>query len=807
MLRPGTTIGSYLIEEEIGQGGMATVFRAQHQQLHTLHALKVLTVSNERLKERLLREGRTQAALRHPHIVSVTDAVEKDGTVALIMDWVDGPSLAQLLAQNPPTISQVDILARQIIHGMAAAHEYGVIHRDLKPDNILLELGKGSLIAKVADFGLVKFIENDGQPFTHTGANMGTPAYMAPEQFQDAKNVDERADIFSLGAVLYEMVCGRRAFAGENLIDIFEAIRNHNYVPTETLVPNLPKRMKDAIDGALEPDVSLRLANCTELLEIWTDCDETAPSWDRSFLRDTRKLQNNTAQSSSTYVFGATSVSGSRRWLWWGFPVFITLVIGVLLGSWQLFPQPTPLVPHVTQFTTQPGVELFPAMDRQGERLAFVGQSAGEWDIYVRKISEITSVNLTDSIDGDVWWPAFSPDGTQIAFGAPEGIYIMSSQGGIARLVTNRGHTPAWSPDGKKLAVTHCPLVNPFAIQGTLGLSIVDIESGSIEDIWEDRAFQPAWSPEGRQIAFWTVEREIWLIDADGSNGRMLINSGEADWNPLWARAGEMLFLSERNGSVNLWTAEISSDGELSSSRPITQGGSTTSWSFTASSSGNRLIYSQVNQSANLYRIPLNGDPPKSLTKGSHLFTSPRVSPDGAQVAFSSRGRTEQIWVANIDGTNMTMVTHHPSRHRSPHWSPDGKRLLYISNRDNEWALWMVRLGIEGEQRAKLEGGPTFPVKWASSGMLSGVDNNARLYFWEVDAVEATFEPPEGIRLESMFLTDLSTDLRTGIGHHAQLGLMTKDLDTHAERLLEHPGQNPEFLSDDQRFIYQLDGT
>ncbi|MBX2801485.1 MAG: protein kinase [Myxococcales bacterium] len=272
-LQHGTVVDRYTVERPLGEGGMAMVFLVRHNQLGTKHALKVLTVASSAIRQRLVTEGRVQAALRHANILNVTDLITlPGGSPGLIMEFVEGPSLEQLLDRQALTLTQADALARPILQGVAEAHGQGLVHRDLKPANILLEFGNGTFVPKVADFGLAKILSGEGSGArTKTGSAMGTPHYMSPEQVRDAKNVGPEADVFALGAILYELVTRRRAFEGEDLLDIFNAVAAGQYVPPRQLVPDLPPRMENAILASLQIDPTDRPPSVEVLLEMWSD--------------------------------------------------------------------------------------------------------------------------------------------------------------------------------------------------------------------------------------------------------------------------------------------------------------------------------------------------------------------------------------------------------------------------------------------------------------------------------------------------------------------------------------------------------
>jgi serine/threonine protein kinase len=273
VLRIGETLDRYRIEALIGQGGMAAVYRARHLQLGSEHAIKVLFITAPQLRERMFREGQVQARLRHPNIVQVTDVLLIQGAPALVMEYVDGPALDAWLADNRPTLDESLWLFRGILRGVAAAHDGEVVHRDLKPANVLLAPTHEGLVPKVADFGLVKSVseqsrQGTGRVNTQTGVALGTPEYMAPEQIRDASEVDQRADLWALGCILYELVCHRRAFGGPDKIAIFNAIVAGQYEPPRRLVDDLPPNIALAIRSLLEVDPDKRLARCQDVHDL-----------------------------------------------------------------------------------------------------------------------------------------------------------------------------------------------------------------------------------------------------------------------------------------------------------------------------------------------------------------------------------------------------------------------------------------------------------------------------------------------------------------------------------------------------------
>ena len=268
-LKVDESIEKYVVEAEIGVGAMATVYRVRHAQLGSLHALKVLHVNNDSVKQRMIQEGQVQSGLRHPNIVTVTDIVDVNGSPGLVMELVEGPTLDTWLQNHRPSMDDAEALFHGILNGMERAHAHRLIHRDLKTANILLAPVDGRWVPKIADFGLAKA---QGKSLdlkrTQAGVMMGTPAYMAPEQIKDASAVDHRADIFSLGCLLYELMVGQVPFHDEDWIEVLHRIRKGDYQPPEEANPLLPPRICAAIRACLIVDVNGRVGTVSALRAI-----------------------------------------------------------------------------------------------------------------------------------------------------------------------------------------------------------------------------------------------------------------------------------------------------------------------------------------------------------------------------------------------------------------------------------------------------------------------------------------------------------------------------------------------------------
>jgi serine/threonine protein kinase len=272
-IRPGTVVAGWKFEARIGVGGMAQVYRARKAK--DVVAIKVLRISSRRIRDRMLREARLQKDLQHPNLVAVREVIDVAGAPGLVMELVPGLSLAEVLRRTRLDLEQADALAFGLLSGVAEAHQHGLVHRDLKPANVLVvaipqQDGPDVMIAKVTDFGLAKLMVPEAGDSIHTDTHdvIGTAAYMAPEQLKAARDVDPRADVFSLGVVLYEMVTGQRAFPG-SAADAREAVQDGRFVPVTEAASGIPERMVRTIEGAMRVSPAERFVDAAALLRSW----------------------------------------------------------------------------------------------------------------------------------------------------------------------------------------------------------------------------------------------------------------------------------------------------------------------------------------------------------------------------------------------------------------------------------------------------------------------------------------------------------------------------------------------------------
>ena len=268
MFATGYEVGRYRVVRSLGVGGQASVYLVEHRDLGSKAVLKVLQSHTSKAAQRLIAEGRAQARLNHPGIVKVSDVLELNGVPALVMEYVEGTDLKELIKRGELSMGEIETLMRQVIEAVGYAHSNGIVHRDLKPSNVLVaEPMNGPREARVCDFGLAKIAGGDGSG-TRTGVLFGTPNYISPEQVRDSGQVDSRADIFSLGVMLYEAFTGQLPFEAENDFDTMLKICTATPTPLKELVPDLPEHLVRAIDGCLVKEVDGRIPSCFSLLRV-----------------------------------------------------------------------------------------------------------------------------------------------------------------------------------------------------------------------------------------------------------------------------------------------------------------------------------------------------------------------------------------------------------------------------------------------------------------------------------------------------------------------------------------------------------
>jgi len=707
---PGVRLGPYEITGRLGEGGMGEVWRARDTKLGREAAIKVLppgfAADADRLA-RFRREAQILASLGHSGIAAIYGLEESEGTLALAMELVSGEDLSERLARRPLPLEDALAIARQIAEALEEAHGKGIVHRDLKPANIkLTPEGK----VKVLDFGLAKAFEAEpgksgissdssrsptmtGRA-TQAGVILGTAAYMSPEQAR-GKPVDKRADVWSFGVVLWEMVTGRRLFAGETVSDTLAAVLRAD--PDWTLLPAAtPAPLSDLLRRCLERDPHRRLHDVADARIVLEDL-----------------LEGRGPISPAAAPPAAPALSAAKRWTR-RVAVFLLGAIAMTPFLWAMRRAPAPGTEPMQptsfrQLTFLAGGESSPALAPDGESFAYVKEVNGQQDVFLQRVGGSKPVNLTAECTEDDDEPAFSPDGKRIAYRsecAGGGIFVMGSTGESARKVTDRGYNPCWSPDGLELAVADEQLHSPFGRGTTSHVWAVRVETGERRLLAGRDGMQPSWSPDGRRIAFWGVDdrtsaRDLFTVAADGSQAAdsaavRVLDDPPVDWSPVWsADSRSLLFSSTRGGTMNLWRVGVdpSTGRPLGAPRPVTV---PSSWAgnLSVSMDGRRIAFVDRNVRTSIRLAsfdPVGGalsGPPRSAALGTiEVHDTVALSPDGGTVLFDNAGLPQHLYLLDARG-GLRQLTEGPHRDRQGVFSPDGEWIVFQTDR------WPSKLGV-----------------------------------------------------------------------------------------------------------------
>ncbi len=832
-LVPGARLGPYEILAPLGAGGMGEVYRARDSRLKRDVALKVLPTSYSTDPDRLRRfeqEAQAASALNHPNILAIHDIGTHENSPYIVSELLEGETLRARLAGGAFSPRKAIGHAIQIAHGLAAAHEKGIVHRDLKPENIFVT-ADGRV--KILDFGLAKLTQPEVPvssqtnlptltPGTEPGVMLGTIGYMSPEQVR-GKAADARSDLFSFGAIFYEMLSGRRAFHGDTAADTMSAILTRDPPDLSETNRRVPEALERIVDHCLEKSPEARFQSA------------------RDIAFDLEAISGTSLASASRNLPALASWRAAiRRTLpWLAVPAAaIAFVAGLRIASRK--PASSAALPSsFRQLTLESGVESFPSLSPDGATLVYVAERSGRSGIFVRRIGG-HPIDLTKDSDKDDWAPAFSPAGDLIAFRSDRnggGIFVMGATGENVRRLSDGGYNPAWSPDGKEIAYSTEDIEQPFNRSGTGELWAVDVATGAkrailrVPDALRSQdAVQPSWSPHGRRIAFWGVRgatgvRDIWTLPSAGeSQGKpvAVTNDIALDWNPVWSADGKYLYFgSDRGGSLNLWRVSIDEESGrvLGEPEPITLP-STRVGQFSLSRDGRHLAYQTVAPIESLVRIAFDerserlvGEP-TTLFRSSMQISDLDVSPDGQWIAFRPSGRQEDLFLIRSDGSSLRQLTDDPYKDRGPIWSPDGKTIAFYSNRSGRYDIWTIRPdGSSLTQVTKGLGvGPWYP-HWSPDGSMLACPDGVNSYIVHLGANAPAAEalPPVsgGIWFQA---TNWSPDGRTLAGVFNTLsgearGLALYSLASRKYERLSDAGDTPIWLRDGRRLLFQDRGV
>jgi serine/threonine-protein kinase len=674
----------YAIERELGQGGMATVYLAEDLKHHRKVALKVLrpeiavTVGAGRFS----REIEVAARLQHPNILPLLDSGEAAGFFFYVMPYVEGESLRERLARGGelPVQEAVRILM-EVADALSEAHAHGVVHRDIKPDNVMLR-GRHAL---VADFGVAKAVtEATGQQLlTSTGVALGTPTYMAPEQAMADPHQDHRVDIYALGVLGYELLTGRAPFSATTAQEMLAA--------HVTAVPDPVEKYRAAVSPALAAIIMKCLAK--KPADRWQSAEEV--------LQHLEPLATPSGGTTPTQTAPVEAVRARRRL------VAATAVGGVValaavaaLAFQILRPKPlTITASDMTQITSDAGVEFQPAISPDGKGVAFVAGPIGNPHLVIRSTANISGEGEARAADTSLlrtWFPVWSPDGDRVRFQGCRAAGCVWNEtgkmGGAVRPVplpprARASGTPAWSPDGSRVAFSITDTIFVSSAADTTPRLITVDSSGQA---W---LHSLAWSPDGRRIAYvngnpeWrntgNVNRSfIRIVSAEGDPPEEVVADEHLNVSPTWLDDRHLLFVSNRDGPRGAYVVEVGPHGRRGEPRLVP--GIADPHSISYSVSAHTLAYAKFTMRQNIWSYPLGRSGPVSIrdgtpvTSGNQVIETHDISPDGRWLAFSgNRRETSDIYKVPVGGGEAVQLTSLPGDEFNPRWSPDGREITF----------------------------------------------------------------------------------------------------------------------------------
>jgi Tol biopolymer transport system component len=767
---PPDCFGPYEVVALLGAGGMGEVYRARDPRLNRDVAIKVLARAGADpvRRRRLLDEAQAASALNHPNIITVYDVGTRDETPYLVSELIEGVSLREMLGRAPLAIRDVLDLGVQMADGVAAAHQAGIVHRDFKPENVMVTRDGR---VKILDFGLAVVGVRDGSPgatmektLTVAGTITGTVPYMSPEQARGAP-VDFRTDQFSLGLTLYEMVAGRRAFSAETSAQTLAGIIEDEPESIATLNPRVPAPLRWLIERCLMKDPRQRYESTTDLA------------------RELRTLRDRLAEFTTATELALPAPRRRLRILRAVATLATVAALGVLAGLTAGGSGDPGLERYrFTPVATDGGYQASPAWSPDGKTLAYVAGVNGVLQVFTRAPGSATRDQITR--DGfDCRDPFWSPDGTRLYYISQvrdrEGLKSISTAGGESDPVIEDVYRAALSPDGKTLAFfreragrlalhlasppgsapvpyTRPPFgENRGDVEATLHFSPdssklgVWVENGQTApnllraEFWvipmngsaPYRAPPPAEVPVGLAPSFsWLDNRRIvtalpspapgvhvWLMDTQRDDARLLTATGGRENEPAVSPDGKRLALTLQDADYDLYELSVerpTPSPMLTTSRNEMDPASSlsgTAMAFTTDRAGRGEIWIRSRDGVeNPLVTPDDFDAPTSL------LSAPAFSPDGLRVAFN-RGGPEgmQIWIKTIAGGRASRLAQNDRAQDWPSWSADGEWVAFtqVTAAGAGWALMKARIGAMTPPDEIATGiVPFSPAQWSPRG-------------------------------------------------------------------------------------------
>ncbi|NIM59206.1 MAG: protein kinase [Candidatus Aminicenantes bacterium] len=693
-LTTGSTFAErYQIIEELGKGGMGKVYKVHDTEIKEKVALKLLKSEialDEKTIERFRNEIRLARKIAHKNVGRMFDLGKGEGTYFITMEYVSGQDLKGLIRQTGKLAIETTIsIAKQVCEGLEEAHKQGVVHRDLKPSNIMIDR-EGNV--RIMDFGIARSIKTKG--LTGAGVMIGTPEYMSPEQ-AEAKAVDHRSDIYSLGIILYEMVTGMLPFEGDTPLSIAMKHKSEKLKAPKLLNPQIPDDLNSLILKCLEKSKTDRYQAAEEVSKDISGIEKKIPL--------TQKVVPKRRPATSKEITVKFNLKKA-------FLSALVVVILIAVAGYFLFrpgrPDTDINIGTTRQISHEPGLEIDPKVSPDGKMVAFVTGPLGKTRLVVRQVAGGRQIEVTQDFSGNQRWPQWSPDGSQLAFYSEGAIYVVPSLGGIPRRVVDKienssAHSPAWSPDGKKIAYVQNDSICVFTLDTEMSEEIV--EAKEVHSL--------SWSPDGSQIAYvsgnigfvfsrFDIAEALFTIIGNNAPSSIHIASlsrrttvrvtsdDHLNASPVWTpEKKHILFISDRGGARDIYAVPLTSSGRPSGKAARLTTGLDVH-TIGISRDGQKLVYSVFNTTANVRSIqipekgPLSISDSKPITKGNQIIETLDVSPDGQWLAYDSNlSGNADIYKMQVAGGEAIQLTTHPSGDFNPQWSPDGQNIAFHSFR------------------------------------------------------------------------------------------------------------------------------